>query len=110
MFENVNYTFYSDTMGRSVIPDESAFNLYALKNRLFVQRLSDDGLIIEREDNGIDKAVCMMVEVDYVAGGDERETVSESVGGYSWSGKDKSLEAKKYEWLKAFCYITNGRN
>ena len=51
----------------------------------------------------------MMIEEDFITGGNERETTSENIGGYSWSGTKKSLEAKKYAWLKAFCYIANGR-
>lgn len=109
MFENVNYAFYSTEMGRAEIPDEAAFKRYALKNRQFVKALADDGLIVEREAHGIDKAVCMMIEEDYAAGGDDRTTNSESVGGYSWSGTAKSLEEKKYAWLKAFCFVAAGR-
>ena len=109
MFEKTTYAFYSGAFGRTAIPDEETFNQYALKNCQFVKGLADDGLIVEREYNGIDKAVCMMIEEDFTAGGDERETTSENIGGYSWSGTKKSLEAKKYAWLKAFCYITNGR-
>lgn len=109
MFENVNFAFYSGELGRTAIPDEETFNQYALKNRQFVKNLVDDGLIVEREDGGIDKAVCMMIEEDFEAGGDDCQTTAESVGGYSWSGTQKSLEAKKYAWLKAFCFIATGR-
>ena len=109
MFENVNFAFYSGDMARTAIADEQSFNQYALKNCQFVKGLADDGLIVEREYNGIDKAVCMMIEEDFIAGGDDCQITAESVGGYSWSGTQKSLESKKYAWLKAFCYITNGR-
>ena len=105
MFENVNFAFYSGELGRTAIPDEETFNQYALKNRQFVKNLVDDGLIVEREDGGIDKAVCMMIEEDFIVGGDDRATTSESVSGYSWSGTQKSLEAKKHSWLKAFCHV-----
>lgn len=105
MFEKVNFAFYSGAFGRTAIPDEETFNQYALKNRQFVKTLVDDGLLIEREDGGIDKAVCMMIEEDFIVGGDDRATTSESVSGYSWSGTQKSLEAKKYSWLKAFCHV-----
>ena len=109
MFENVNFAFYSGAFGRTAIPDEETFNQYALKNRQFVKTLVDDGLIVEREDGGIDKAVCMMIEEDFIAGGDDCQITAESVGSYSWSGTQKSLEAKKYAWLKAFCFIATGR-
>jgi len=108
LFDKVTYDFYIDELGRAVIPTEAEFNTYRLKNTLFVKGLYDDGLIVEREDNGIIKAVCMMIEIDYQAGGDDAVTASESIGRYSWSGIKKSLEAKKYEWLKLFCHITGG--
>ena len=109
MFEKTTYAFYSGAFGRTAIPDEETFNQYALKNRQFVKTLVDDGLIIEREDGGIDKAVCMMIEEDFIAGDDDCQITAESVGGYSWSGTQKSLESKKYAWLKAFCFIATGR-
>lgn len=107
-FDKVTYDFYSDELGRAVIPSVAEFNTYRLKNVLFVKGLYDDGLIVERETDGIVKATCMMIEIDYQAGGNDTVTTSESIGGYSWSGTKKSLEAKKYEWLKLFCHITGG--
>ena len=107
-FDKVTYGFYSDELGRAVIPSAAEFNTYRLKNVLFVKGLYDDGLIVEREPDGIVKATCMMIEIDYQAGGNDAVTTSESIGGYSWSGTKKSGEAKKYEWLKLFCYITSG--
>lgn len=107
-FDKVTYDFYSDELGRAVIPSAAEFNTYRLKNVLFVKGLYDDGLIVEREADGIVKAICMMIEIDYQAGGNDTVTTSESIGGYSWSGTKKSLAAKKYEWLKLFCHITGG--
>ena len=107
-FDKVTYDFYSDELGRAVIPSAAEFNTYRLKNVLFVKGLYDDGLIVEREPDGIVKAICMMIEIDYQAGGNDTVTTSESIGGYSWSGTKKSLEVKKYEYLKLFCHITGG--
>ena len=107
-FDNVTYDFYSRELGRAVIPSETEFNEYRLKNVQFVKGLFDDGLIAEREADGIVKAICMMIEAEYRAGGDDSITTSESIGGYSWSGSKKSLEAKRYEYLKLFCHITGG--
>lgn len=107
-FDKVTYDFYSDELGRAVIPSAAEFNTYRLKNVLFVKGLYDDGLIVERETDGIVKAICMMIEIDYQAGGNDTITTSESIGGYSWSGTKKSSEAKKYEYLKLFCHITGG--
>nr|DAX76411.1 MAG TPA: putative head-tail connector protein [Bacteriophage sp.] len=108
LFDKVTYDFYSHTLGRAVIPAEAEFNTYRLKNVLFVKGLYDDGLIVEREADGIVKATCMMIEIDYQEGGDDAVTTSESIGGYSWSGTKKSGEARKYECLKLFCHITGG--
>ncbi|MGP1430920.1 hypothetical protein [Treponema sp.] len=108
-FDKVTYDFYSDALGRAGIPSEAEFNTYRLKNVLFVKGLYDDGLIVEREPDGIIKAACMMIEIDYQAGGNDTVVTSESIGGYSWSGTQKSLEAKKYECLQLFCHVISGR-
>ena len=80
-FDKVTYDFYSDELGRAVIPSAAEFNTYRLKNVLFVKGLYDDGLIVEREADGIVKAICMMIEIDYQAGGNDTVTTSESIGG-----------------------------
>lgn len=108
-FDKVTYDFYAHHLGRTVVPTEADFDTYRLKNVLFVKGLYDEGLIVERETDGIAKAICMMIEAEYQTGGDDAVTTSESIGGYSWSGTKKSVEAKKYECLKLFCHITNGR-
>lgn len=123
MFENVNYTFYSDTLGRTDVPTEADFNKYALENKLFVKRLLGDGLIVEREDNGIDSAVCMMIEIDYkaaqIATGEALPASSESIGNFSQSKhmkaydtqvelNAKSVEQQKYRVLSLFCDVTAG--
>lgn len=128
MFENVTYTFYSDTLGRSAVPTEADFNEYALKAKLYVKSLADDGIITgERTENGIDTAVCMMIEIDYQtaqeASGAATESAgavaSESIQGFSYSYdrtaqqeavklNAKSADAKKYEWLDMCCYLRKG--
>ena len=62
MFENVTYSFYTETLGRSAVP-ESAFDLLADDNKMFMKQLVVDGIVKEREENGIDIAVCRMIEV-----------------------------------------------
>ena len=123
MFENVNYNFYKTTLGRFAIPDEASFNEYAIENKLFVKQLIADGIIVEREENGIDSAVCMMIEVDYnteqEANGSSGVISSESINGYSYSYDRtiaqetarlniKSTEAKKYKWLRLYCDVLQG--
>lgn len=123
-FDNVNYTFYSSTLGRSVVPDEASFNLYKTENILFVKNLVADGLVFEREENGIDSAVCMTCEVDYKAsliesGKADNAVASESLGAYSYStgGKvfdsfvdknAKSVAEQKMKWLRLYCDYVPG--
>lgn len=104
MFENVNYTYYSETLGRSAVPTEADFNRYADDNRLFMKGLINDGIVTEREENGIDNAVCRMIEIDYLteqeASGAATESggsvASESINGYSYSyDKTAQQEAVK---------------
>lgn len=120
MFENVNYTFYSETLGRSVIPTETDFNLYADDNKMFMKQLIVDGMVKEREENGIDTAVCRMIEIDYQAaqeasGASESggALASESINGYSYSYdrtaqqesaklNAKSTATKKVEIIKLY--------
>lgn len=93
MFENVNYTFYSDTLGRSAVPTEADFDRYADDNKLYMKGLINDGIVAEREENGIDSAVCRMIEVDYLteqeatgaAAENGGSVASESINGYSYS-------------------------
>ena len=121
MFENVNYTFYSDTLGRSAVPTEADFNNYAEDNKMFMKQLVNDGIVTEREENGIDTAVCRMIEIDYLtaqeASGAAAENggsvVSESINGYSYSYDKtaqqeavklnaKSAAAKKIDIIKLY--------
>ena len=104
MFENVNYTFYSDTLGRSAVPTEADFNNYADDNKMFMKQLVNDGIVTEREENGLDIAVCRMIEIDYLtaqeASGAAAESggsvASESINGYSYSyDKTAQQEAVK---------------
>lgn len=93
MFENVTYTFYTETLGRSAVPSEADFNRYADDNKMFMKQLIADGMVKEREENGIDTAVCRMIEIDYTteqeASGAAAENggsvASESINGYSYS-------------------------
>lgn len=104
MFENVNYNFYSDTLGRSAVPSEADFNNYADDNKMFVKQLVNDGIVTKREENGLDIAVCRMIEIDYLtaqeASGAAAENggsvASESINGYSYSyDKTAQQEAVK---------------
>lgn len=104
MFENVNYTYYSETLGRSAVPTDADFNRYADDNKLYMKGLLNDGIVSEREENGIDSAVCRMIEIDYLteqeATGAAAESggsvASESINGYSYSyDKTAQQEAVK---------------
>jgi len=121
MFENVNYTYYSETLGRSAVPAEADFSRYADDNKLYMKGLLNDGIVSEREENGIDSAVCRMIEIDYLteqeATGAAAESggsvASESINGYSYSYDKtaqqeavklnaKSAAAKKIEVIKLY--------
>ena len=66
LFDNVTYTYYSDTLGRSVVPSEADFNAHKLENTLYVKQLIDDGLILPKDNNSFDNAACLLIECDYV--------------------------------------------
>lgn len=127
MFENADYTFYTETLGRSAVPTEADFNLYADDNKVFLKRLVDDGIVTEREENGLDIAVCRMVEVDWLtaqeASGAAAESggsvASESINGYSYSYDKtaqqeavklnaKSAAAKKIDIIRLYNDYTPG--
>lgn len=116
MFKNATYIFYIDTLGRSVVPDEDTFNRFADDNKMFIKRLIDDGIVAEREVNGIDIAVCRMIEIDYLEEQEAKENnriASESINGYSYTYDNsarqkalelnaKSTERKKIEIIKLY--------
>lgn len=116
MFKNATYTFYSDTLGRSVVPDEDTFNRFSDDNKMFIKRLLNDGIVAEREENGIDIAVCRMIEIDYLEEQEAKENdriASESINGYSYTYDNsaqqkaielnaKSTERKKIEIIKLY--------
>lgn len=120
MFENVNYTYYSETLGRSAVPTEADFNNYADDNKMFMKQLVNDGIVTEREENGLDIAVCRMIEIDYLtaqeaSGASESggALASESINGYSYSYDRtaqqesaklnvKSTATKKVEIIKLY--------
>ena len=121
MFENVNYDFYKTTLGRSAVPTEADFSNYADDNKMFMKRLVADGIVTGREENGLDIAVCRMIEIDYLtaqeASGAAAENggsvASESINGYSYSYDKtaqqeavklnaKSAAAKKIDIIKLY--------
>lgn len=113
MFENVTFENYRNALLRDIIPDENAFNRHKLKNVLYAKKLLP--YATEREAGGLDDAVCMMIEVDYL---EEKSGVqngivktSESIDGYSYSidaSKVKTNEQLKMEWLRLFCKVDTG--
>ena len=124
LFDNVTYTYYTGTLGRTKVPSEAVFNDYKLQNVLYVKSLLNDGLLKEREAGGIDDACCMMIEESYNAAQIESgkaggAITSESIGGYSYSKSSKAADIqteknakstaeKKYKWLALYCDILNG--
>lgn len=119
-FENVNYIFYSETLGRAVVPTAEEFDALKLENVQRVKNLMP--YIEELEENGIDKAVCMMIEKEYlfnqVSSGEVDGVISsESLGGHSiqYAERSKSLElnlksldAQKMDCIKLFNRLNIG--
>lgn len=124
MFDNATFDFYTQKLARDVIADEKTFAKYILENKIFAKTLKDDGILIEKNDEAICSALCLMAEADYLAavesGREEAPTdspaVSENIGGYSYSldsaVKQKALELngtsaerQKYKILSRFCAI-----
>lgn len=121
MFEKVTYDYYSNDLGRAIIPDEETFNKYKLENIQFVkQRLP---WIMETEENGIDSAVCLLIEIDYKKDAAMEPGAgivsSESVSGHSISFDNtaaakiieqnaKPIETQKLDAIRLFCYIDVG--
>ena len=124
LFDNVTFTYYTGTLGRTKVPSEAVFNEYKLENVLYMKSLLNDGLIKEREPGGIDDACCMMIEESYNAaqiesGNAGGAITSESIGGYSYSKSSKAADIqteknakstaeKKYKWLLLYCDILSG--
>lgn len=113
MFEHVTYSFYSDAMGRAVIPDEASFNNHKTEAIAFVKTKLP--FISPAEDNGIDKAACMIAEELYKADksktADGRIETSRSIEGFSQSfdvSKVQTLYERQMFWLRAFCTVSTG--
>lgn len=110
MFDNVNYTFYSSTLGRGILPDEATFNAYKLENIAYMRTLLP--FVTERQENGIDSAVCMMIEESYKADknktADGRIETSRNIEGFSQNfdvSNVQTLLDRKHYWIKLFCFI-----
>ena len=108
MFENVNYTYYSSTMGRTVITSETDFNRFKENALAYMTPLVP--FLAEREPGGLDKAACMVVEECYkadLAGIPAGVRVaSESIDSYSRSfdmSKAQSSEVQKEFWILYYC-------
>ena len=111
MFENVSYTYYHDTLGRSVVPDAATFSRWTLEAERYMLPLVP--FLVEREPGGIDKATCMVVEEFFQAAAsgvpDGARVASESIDSYSrsfqvsGSGGTSSAGAKKEAWIDLYC-------
>lgn len=121
-FTKVTYTYYSDTLGRAVIPTDEEFDALKLPNVQKMKTLLP--YVEELEPNGIDSAVCMMIEAEYKnnmlkSGASSEAVSSESLGGHSINyGSNalnkaveldaKSLDAQKMDAIKLFCRLNIG--
>lgn len=107
MFESVNYTYYSNELGRAVVPDEETFNKYVLEATTYMRQVMP--ALIEREQNAFDKCACLIVEELYneaLTGYSGRIETSRSVDGVSQSfevSKAETLYTRQNKWVDAFC-------
>lgn len=89
LFDNATYEFYTGTLGRSAVPSAEEFAVRVGDNVLFLKRLVSDGIVSEREADGLSAAACRMAEIDYLAEKDAEgggpSVASESINGYSVS-------------------------
>ena len=114
MFENVNYNFYTQTLGRHKVPDAATFNALIPEAKRYMVPLVP--FLAEREPDGIDKATCMVLEETYVAQSSGNQNgarvSSESIDSYSRSFDmtgAKSADAPKEEWILMYCERTDLR-
>lgn len=114
MFENVNYTFYTETMKRSSVPDEATFERFKEQMELRFLKIAQF-VTGEAVENGKDKTVCMWIEEAFKAEAsgiaDGAKLNSESLGGYSRSFDNSALlsySGKLNNWLSLYCYVDIG--
>jgi len=123
-YTRVTYTYYSDTLGRAVVPTADEFNALKLENVQQMKHFEDIGVVEEYEENGIINAVCLMIEADYKvnalkSGATAAAIASESLGGHSVSYGStalnkqneldaKSVDAQKIAAIKLFCRLNIG--
>lgn len=125
MYENVDYSFYTESLKRNAIPSQEEFDRLILLNIAYFESLSSVYGITERAENGIDSAICMMCEVDYLTDkamtGEENSgrISSASVGGVSESydktyanaviaANVKPVEVQKMAYIRLFCHLYCG--
>lgn len=123
-YTQVTYTYYTETLGRAVVPNEQEFNALKLPNIQTMKHYEEIGVVEELESNGIISAVCMMIEAEYSnnqlkQGKSSSSIASESLGGHSVSyGSSalnkqveldaQSLDAQKIGAIKLFCRLNIG--
>lgn len=123
-YTQVTYTYYTETLGRAVVPNEQEFNALKLPNVQTMKHYEEIGVVEELESNGIISAVCMMIEAEYSnnrlkQGESPSSIASESLGGHSVSyGSSalnkqveldaQSLDAQKIGAIKLFCRLNIG--
>lgn len=109
MFEDVTYSYYTNTLKRGVIPSAADFDRLAPENILHIKKILP--FLREREKGGIDAACCMCIEEQYRGETGGLEVTSESIGGFSQSfdvSGIKRLEQKKRKWIDLYLEVYTG--
>lgn len=114
MFEKVTYEFYTDTMKRSIVPDEATFETFKEQMELRFLKIAQF-ITGEAVEDGKDKTVCMWIEEAFKAEtsgiADGAKLNSESLGGYSRSFDNSALLSysdKLNKWLYLYCFVDIG--
>ena len=117
---DATYEYYTETLGRSVIPDEATFTRFVLAPSLYVDSLYVDGLVAQKDEGGFVSAVCMMAEEAYKASLAEstggQKLTGESLGDYSYTVAQDGLSTdgtstggkRGLDWLRLYCWLFVG--
>lgn len=112
--DDLTYEYYTDTLGRSLIPDEDTFNSYLLDVDLEYAKI-ENYIFDEKVEDAELKAGCLIIEALYKADktntADGKVVTSRSIEGWSQSydiSNAKSIESQIESIWGKFFYLDTG--
>lgn len=117
------FSYYQNTFHGEAIIDKKQFNKWASENETYIVDLLNDGLLVARGDEALEKAVCALCEIDNsdskILSGDNVVATSETIGSYSRAldtslyqasvkANTKSTARKKLDTLNTYYKIARG--